>query len=325
MEIKGQQQSLDLRAPALLLLLLAALLVSLQSRADSLGILSQNMNRLYDDVDNGLREVRLSPAKFEARIQQASRQLYGKSGLAQIIALQEVENINVLRRIAQAIQSRHGVTYQAFLLAGNDFSSINLGYLVQSNLQVRRVEQLFADATIQNQPHSLFSRPPLLLETCLETDCITLVNLHLRSMRGIDNAATSDFVVQKRKQQAEAIARWAQRFQARRAQAKLMLLGDLNALSPADAHIDIVGTLRGDPDNSTTRHKAPDLLDPDLADLTQLIPRAQRYSYVFRQRRQQLDYMLANAPLTARIQHIRYTSIDYEFSDHAGLLARFDW
>ena len=65
-------------------------------------------------------------------------------------------------------------------------------------------------------------------------------------------------------------------------QAHLLLLGDFNALTPADEHVDVAGILRGVPDNSRARLMARDVIDPDLIDLTRRIPARQRYSYIFR-------------------------------------------
>jgi endonuclease/exonuclease/phosphatase family metal-dependent hydrolase len=96
-------------------------------------------------------------------------------------------------------------------------------------------------------------------------------------------------------------------------------------MTPTDEHVDIAGILLGSPDNSRTRLAARDLLDPDLIDLTRRIPAALRYSYIFRQRRQQLDYMFGNRALAERIEQITYGPVDYDFSDHAGLIARFRW
>jgi uncharacterized protein len=311
--------------PAVLLTLLAAMTAATICQADTLSILSQNMYRLYDDVDDGNKAVRLSRAAFDSRVEKAATRFASDFGLPQIIALQEIENINVLRRIAKDLREQYGTEYRAALIPGNDISSSNIGFLVQDSFRIARIEQLFREQRLGNGTESLFSRPPLLLEACGNARCITLLNLHLRSMRGINNASQSGRVARKRRQQAETVALWAHQFQQQKPQADLLLLGDFNALTPADEHVDIAGILRGSPDNSRSRLYARDLLDPDLIDLTHRIPLHRRYSYIFRQRRQQLDYMFSNATLADRIEHIVYSPIDYPFSDHAGLLARFRW
>ena len=100
-----------------------------------------------------------------------------------------------------------------------------------------------------------------------------------------------------------------------------MLIGDFNALTPSDDHVDVVGIIRGRPALNLGR----DLLDPDLIDLTRRIPPNRRYSYIFKRRKQQLDYLLVNRAFNAELLGIGFSRIDYRFSDHAGLQARFEW
>ncbi|MDH3859087.1 MAG: hypothetical protein OEV07_13930, partial [Gammaproteobacteria bacterium] len=79
------------------------------------------------------------------------------------------------------------------------------------------------------------------------------------------------------------------------------------------------------PDNTAARLSAPDLVEPDLVDLTRLIPATMRYSFIYRQQKQQLDYMFINRDFAADVEAIEFSHIDYHFSDHAGLLAWFSW
>ena len=90
-------------------------------------------------------------------------------------------------------------------------------------------------------------------------------------------------------------------------------------------HVDVAGILRGTPDNRRARLQARDLVEPDLLDLSRRIPRDRRYSYIFRQRKQQLDYMFINRNFTADLENIEFSDIDRDFSDHAGLMAGFRW
>jgi endonuclease/exonuclease/phosphatase family metal-dependent hydrolase len=303
-------------------LLLLALAVTATAQAEPFAILSQNMNRLFDDVDDGNRETVLPGAVFRGRVEDAATRFAVDFGMPHIIALQEVENQHVLRRIAARIRQRHGVDYQTVLISGQDLSSINTGFLVREGVQIRRVEQLFRGRLLPDDGTPLFSRPPLRLDACYRARCATFVNLHLRSMRGID---TAERVARKRRRQAETLAAWVDRIQQADPAAGLVLLGDFNALTPADEHVDVAGILRGAPDNSRVRLRARDLVERDLIDLTRRIPAARRYSYIFRQRKQQLDYLFVSEPLAGAVTTIAYSRIDYRFSDHAGLLATLDW
>jgi hypothetical protein len=304
---------------------LLLVLVAPTANAESLRILSQNMNRLFDNIDDGNNEQILSRDRFRQRVKSAARKFGDEFGLPQIIALQEVENRYVLQQIAAEIRHRYQVDYVLVLIPGQDVSGINLGFLVRVDVQIKKVEQLFRGAKFELTGNPLFSRPPLYLEACIVENCISLLNVHLRSMRGIDSARDGKRVAGKRRRQAASIAAWSNRFQQSRAGASLLLLGDFNALTPSDKHVDIAGIIRGNPDNKRAKLPGRDLVEPDLVDLTELIPPAKRYSYIFRRNKQQLDYMFVNQSFTANVENIAFSRIDYHFSDHAGLLAWFEW
>jgi len=306
-------------------LLLLTLTAGQPAGAEAFSVLSQNMNRLFDDIDDGNQENILASAEFRRRISAAVRKFAVEYALPHVIALQEVENLNVLRQIAAGIRRQSAIDYQPVLIPGQDISSINLAYLVRGDVTIRNFSQLFRAQRHAADGGPLFSRPPLRLEACLRARCLTLVNLHLRSMRGIDSAGKGARVAVKRLRQAETVALWVNRFQQANPGAGLMLLGDFNALTPTDRHVDVAGIIRGNPDRKRTRLASRDLFDPDLLDLTRRIPPAQRYSFIFRHKKQQLDYLFVNEPLATTVDSIRFGAVDYAFSDHAGLLGTFYW
>ena len=287
-------------------------------------MLTQNLDRLFDDIDNGYDEPVASSERFAARVSLATDKIGAEFALPSIVALQEVENRNVLEKIAAQLRERYAASYVVLLVPGQDPSAINLGFLLHSDLEVRQYGQLFADLGMPRDGLPLFSRPPLYVEACYGGKCLIVLNLHLRSMRGIDGADGAR-IRQKRLLQAETIAAWCNRLQRERPEARLLLLGDLNALTPPDKYVDVAGIIRGAPDNQGIALHGRDLLQPDMVDLTRSIPVEERFSYVFRRRNQQLDYMFVNRAFDARLDYIGFAAIDRRFSDHAGLLARFDW
>jgi hypothetical protein len=309
--------------PWTLVLLLA--LVAPVASADSIRVLSQNMDRLFDNIDDGNNEQVVSQNRCRKRVKYAAKKFGDHFGLPHIIALQEVENLNVLQQIATEIWNRYQARYRPILIPGQDVSGINLAYLVRFGVEIKKVDQLFANKAFKMTDQPLFTRPPLYLEACYIENCISLLNVHLRSMRGIDSRKKGERVRRKRLQQAETIAAWSNRFQQSRQGESLLLLGDFNALTPGDKHVDVAGIIRGNPDNSAVRLPARDLIEPDLVDLTELIPAPKRYSFIFRQKKQQLDYMFVNQSFGAEVETIAFSRIDYHFSDHGGLLAWFKW
>lgn len=296
-----------------------------RSGENSLYVLSINLNRFFDDIDDGNDEKVVPTRRFLRRVDSTVTAFAERYGLPDVIALQEIENQNVLHHLAREVHQRYRVHYRAILIDGPDVSGINLAFLVRADLKIRESRQLFTDRKLELDDSPLFSRPPLLLEACRRDQCFTLINLHLRSMRGIDDAQKGDRVRIKRREQAETIAAWCNEFQHRQSGKSLILIGDLNALTPSDAHVDVAGILRGNPDNRQTTLPGRDLLNPDLVDRTLQIPPNKRYSYIYRKRRQQLDYLLTNQSFAAELDSIAFGRIDKRLSDHAGLFARFKW
>lgn len=307
------------------ILILSLALIATTAEAEPLRVLTQNMNRLFDNIDDGNDEKILSHGRFRQRVKAAARKFGDDFGLPHIIALQEIENLNVLAKIADEIEHRYNARYRVILIPGHDPSGINLGYLVRYGVEIRKVDQLFRSWTFGANANPLYSRPPLYLEACYIENCLGLLNLHLRSMRGIDSAADGDRVRRKRLAQAEAIADWSNRLQQSEPLLSLLILGDLNALTPGDRHVDVAGIIRGNPQNQKVRLKGRDLVEPDLVDLTQLIAPQDRYSYIYRRQKQQLDYMLVNQAFAAEVEVIAFSRIEKRFSDHAGLFAWFKW
>jgi predicted extracellular nuclease len=326
----GYFHYISVHARAYLRALLWALLWTLltgQALADnSFRVISQNMYRLFDDIDNGKKyETVLSTKKFHKKAKIAAQKIITVFELPDIIALQEVENINALNQIIHQIQQANGVQYRAVLKEGNDISGIDVGFLIQSKYQVKSVSQLFKETKLALGNSPLFSRPPLLIKVCKQSNCISLLNLHLRSMIGIRSKSTGHRVRNKRLEQATMIARWIDQYQHAQLGQSLVVLGDLNALSPSDQYIDVVGTIIGKPDNTNTKLWSQDLIQHDLIDLTRRVPHNKRYSYIHKKKKQILDYMLINQSFKPELKRIWFSEIDYRFSDHAGLIADFSW
>jgi len=311
--------------PVVFLICMTLVLSTPLFAGESVRIVSQNLNRFFDNIDDGKNEKVYSTARFYRKVETAATVIITQFALPDILALQEVENRNVLSKITQAVHARSGVRYQIVLLEGNDFSAINVAYLVKQKFQIRSANQLFKRQQLEFDQSLLFSRPPLYLEVCNRSSCLSLLNLHLRSMRGIRSSSKGKRVRLKRLEQASIIARWIDDFQQSRPESSLLVLGDFNGLTPSDPYVDVVGTIRGKPDNSNTEKQAVDWIKNDLIDLTKNIPLSNRYSYIYRKKKQILDYMLVNSQFKPRLTHIAFSRINYDFSDHAGLLADLVW
>ena len=308
--------------------LLISLFLSTQSNAaevERFSILTQNLNRLFNDVDDGNREHRSSSRHYRIRITQIAKKIAIHYGAPDIVALQEVENIDVIQDLATKISKLSNSQYQAILLEGFDSSGIDVGYLIKTHIEIRQLRQLLTRARSKSGKAPLFTRPPLLTEACFKSKCITLVNLHLRSMRGLRSHKKGKRVALKRLQQASALAQWVENTQIQNPDISLILLGDFNALTPSDRFTDIAGTIRGKPDNNRVKYPTKDWIEDDLVDLTKNVEKSKRYSYVYKQQKQILDYMLVSQHFKPQLQSINFSKIDRDISDHAGLIANFTW
>jgi len=292
---------------------------------ESIRIVSQNMNRFFDNINDGKNEKVFSRDRFYRKVKAASTKIINQFKLPDILALQEVENRNVLTKISDAVHARSGVRYQVLLLEGTRFTDINVAYLVKQRFKIKSEKQLFEHERLAYDQSKLFSRPPLYLEACIESNCLSLLNLHLRSMRGIRSTSKGERVRLKRLEQSSIIARWLDSFQLSRPRDSVMVLGDFNGLTPSDAYVDVVGTILGKPNNSNTEKQAVDWISRDLIDLTRAIPAPKRYSYIYHKQKQILDYMLTNSGFKPKLINIAFSPIDYNFSDHAALVADFAW
>lgn len=288
----------------------------------TLTLVSQNMNRLFDDKDDGQHEKIVKRKTYQKRIKNLSEKIISSFARPDILALQEVENLDILEDVVNRL-NKEGLHYQAVLMEGNDISGIDVGFLVKEGFRVTEKRQLFQHLNHGSTDNFLFSRPPLLIQVCM-SECVTIVNLHLRSMRGLSNKNKSSRVAKKRKLQAETLAKWVNQFQISSPQHRLILVGDFNALPISDNFVDVVGTLRGQPDQTRPKWKSRDMVERDLIDLTQSIPARHRASYIYKKHKQQLDYLLISDSDNYKLKKIKFGRIDFRFSDHAPLISQIE-
>jgi predicted extracellular nuclease len=309
---------------------------------EEITVASYNMLRLYDDVDDPGSDVVLSTDAFFTRLFNAGRTICSYLGAPDILAVVEVENLNVLNRLAQAI-NQSGVMgcerwpeYKAYLQPGNDPGNINVGFLVRGDnvpvvnlprVQVQEVVQL-GKATVQTNPDGstslLNDRPPLLLRAVVNESGgasypVTVVVNHLRSLNGVNSTAPGPNgwstegarVRAKRAAQARFLAEQIQARQVANPAEHLVVLGDFNAFEFNDGYADVMGIITGREAaaSEVLNHVASPVTSP-LTNLTLSLPPEDRYSYVFEGNAQALDHVLVNQALLdavprARIEHAR--------------------
>jgi len=226
--------------------------------------------------------------------------------------------------LTQAIAASQGPRYQATDIApqnntdgGQPGGNIRVGFIYQPDrvqLVAQRAGTASEDVDIlegpklslnpgriePNSPAFEGSRKPLAAQFSFNGQPVFAIAAHFVSKRG-----DSD---DQRAEQARIVSRFAQKILAQDANANVLVMGDLNDLN----------------DSKTIRI----LTDGGLTDLSAMLDARDRYTYNFRGRLQQLDYILASPNLAGAAQgefDIVHVNVNKPrpLSDHEPVLARF--
>ena len=304
-------------------------------RSDELTVASFNVQRFFNDVnDPGITEPVLQSAVFTARLVKASLIVRTMLRSPDIIGLQEVENLATLQALANRINAdvvaggADDPGYVAYLEEGNDIGGIDVGFLVKaSRVSVIDVVQEGRTATFVNPDTGalevLNDRPPLVLRATAPRPGgapfpLTVIVNHLRSLVSVDDPVDGHRVRSKRRAQAEFLANLIQARQSADPGERLISIGDYNAFQFNDGYVDVMGTIKGQPAPAPAVTLASaDLVDPDLVDLVDLIPPADRYSYVFRGSAQVLDHALVGRALLPFLSAggVQFARVDADFAE----------
>lgn len=228
-----------------------------------------------------------------------------------LIALQEVGSASALSTLRFFIEQLDPtLNYTPFFLAGND--DIHLAYLAKNNRFTDiELEQLGKTETFPGGG-TLFDRPPLRFSAAL-TDhpglSLTVLNIHLRSLLGIEGSNES-FVREKRHRQAVAVASMAQALR----EDNLLIVGDFNAFPFSDGYVDIVNQISGG-NSLGAEYPIEPIVMPALQDVSLLLPAEERYSYVFQGSAQQIDQALAGPLNGLEIKDMAFARANADYPD----------
>ena len=190
--------------------------------AGEITVATQNLRRLFDDVDDGRGEL-ATTARYQQRLDRLSRHIVQVLHSPDVLAVQEVETQKALQDLAGAIAARGGKNYQGVLLEGQDWGGINVGFLLRSDITVLDRQQLLQTRRLNRA--ALFDRPPLWVRLQVPgAGRLNIVNVHLKSLRGSDDPAVAKKIARKRQRQAEALAEWVGLYLARPAAEPLLVL-----------------------------------------------------------------------------------------------------
>jgi uncharacterized protein len=300
--------------------------------ANDVTIATFNVERFFDTVDElSTNEPILTTTAFNNRLNKISRAIRINLRSPDVIGFQEVENLNTLQAIATKVAADGGPTYTAFLAEGNDIGGIDVGFLYKSTVTVSSVTQE-GSATQYTSPctnnlETLNDRPPVVLRGTTTKggktmDLVVIVN-HLRSLNGIDEetpctlSTDGQRVRVKRAKQAEFLASLTQTEQTANPNARVIVLGDMNAFEVNDGYTDSIATIRGNPTaNTQVVVASPDLVNPNLLNMLDAIPNPlQRFSFVFAGNHQTLDHILYTANAAAQVTGATYVRMNSEFPE----------
>lgn len=285
---------------------------------DEVTIGAINLQRFYDDRDDtNVADVVLTSTAYSNRLQKAALLIRDAMSAPDILGVAEIENLPVLNDLAAASSPN----YVAYLVEGNDFGGIDVGFLVNtakvSVLEVRQEGKTNLFSFEGGTPR-LHDRPPLILRARVADPSttnrleFTVMMNHLRSMIGIDDATEGDFVRAKRRAQAEHVTRLVQQLQS--AGERVLVMGDFNAFEFNDGYADVMGTITGLPaPTNQVLLASPDLLNPNLANLIDTLPPSERYSYIFDGMPQAIDHALVTENLRPRISRFLYVRVNADF------------
>jgi uncharacterized protein len=252
---------------------------------------SMNLQRLFDTKDDArTTDPVVTDAALSVRVEKIARAIRDVLKRPDIIAVQEAENLDVLRAVALAAGG-----YDAHLLEGNDLGGIDVGFLTRRDrVEVQSVGQEGRD--IRQGNGFLWDRPPLVLHATVLGVPLTAIAVHLRSLLDAEDAT----VAAKRRGQAEGLRDIVR--QRVSAGEQVMVLGDFNMFED-------------DPLMAVIRSGGP------LTNLTDTLPPHENYSYVHDGIAQTLDHILLSAGLRERLNHTQFARInaDYPAAWHGDL------
>lgn len=233
-------------------------------------IATWNLHNLFDEHDDPNGDEVLTPAQVEARLQSLSaafRQLD-----ADMLGVQEVENLPLLQRLARSADYRYAV-----LVEGNDHQrGIDVGFLSRTKVTGYRTHK---DDTLPyvegTELNSRFSRDCLEVHLPVGGGMIVLVN-HFKAKLGKQRSSTA-----KRRAQAQRVAALVRELEARHRGHGIAVIGDLN-------------------DGPESWALEPLILG-ELADPFASLPLAARYTLKHRGQQTVLDHILLNPALHRRL------------------------
>lgn len=269
-------------------------------------VATYNTHLFFDTIDDPHKRDYVVPSeRFNRKLQQLARFISEVLLCPDVLAVQEVENIQTLQRLGDATCVSSGA-YRAVLLEGNDFVGMDVGFLVKRRLSISSVQSLANKEKMPRGRGFLFDHSPLLLQlTGPNQTRLSLLAVHNRSFKGLENPQKRRFVEYKRQQQAQWLGNWVATQLKNHPAEHLIVLGDFNADYESDS-LRLISNVAAA--NSEQR----------LWDVATRISADQRYSYVYKRKKQALDHVLLSSALVPALREARYSPLKNHSSKKTG-------
>ncbi|MDM7860907.1 Ig-like domain-containing protein [Alteromonas sp. ASW11-36] len=248
------------------------------------------------------------PSVYAERLRKISQFVREVMNAPDILAVSEVESLEVLNTIAEQINNDYpSINYTAYLEEGNDIGGIDVGFLVRSYVEMDDVVQYGKDTIFEYDGSLLNDRPPLLFKgRVVENGSdfpVQVLVVHNRSLSRVDS---SDRVRNKRLQQAQFVAEIVQDIQTNDPDVNLIVTGDFNAYQFTDGYVDVVGHIAGTAVENDNLLWQPSPVFPALTNQVNEISAEEQYSFVFGGSAQVLDHALTTTNLSTLVTDFEY-------------------
>jgi predicted extracellular nuclease len=287
----------------------------LKSVSDQFTIATFNLNNHFDGTkdDPDSAEPVVTLADLTQKQEKLAFTLGKILNCPTIVALQEIENEQLLQSLAVATASYCGFIYEIAHQASSDSRGLDLAFLTDPDrVQLGAVTAYQGctfletgitdpDAGCDGRESPLFGRPPLRVDLLVDGQPYTLINNHFKSKREGEKETTN-----RRQQQAAHIANLTQALLAKNPQTALIVLGDFN-----------------DFEQSPTMQQMT--IGTGLVNALATLPRSDRYTYIFDGVPQLIDGILVSDAVRATIEAVQilHVNADYPFALSVDTSAKY--
>ena len=225
---------------------------------------------------------------YNSRVRKMALYVVNSLKSPDVLALQEIGGQTEMEDLAFYIrQIAPAINYQVQFLSSN--GNIHTAFLVQPSLSNLALSQLSKNEFL-SIGGTLHDRPPILLSGQIATTPptpIKVLNLHLRSLLGIEGGNAS-FVRTKRREQAVSVAENVQSMRNE----NLVIVGDYNAYQFSDGYVDVVNQIAGTPTEGALFGNE-NIVNPPLIKHSEKLAEVDQYSFIFEGNSQLIDHCLS--------------------------------